>query len=278
MGLIPGNVYVAYHRWNNGNADANIRCATSTDQGLTWTQNVLVNDDTNLSDQVMPGIAVDPNGNVNLAFYDRRLDPGDFLLWTWVARSSDGGASFVNHPASDVGWNHLPTEFPSFIGDYIDCDADAHQVIPMWCDGRNGSQDVYTDRMNINLFTDISTISVTTGGAAALNLNIGPNYGGMDYWVLGSVSGTEPGVTFGSGVHLPLSWDLFSTFTVTAANSPVLPNTRGTLDGTGSASAGFDTLGPLDAGLAGVEFQFSAVVFDGPPVYATWPTTVTLTP
>ena len=49
-------------------------------------------DDTQ-ADQVFPGVFVDPKGNVHVSYYDRRLDSRNLLLWTWVARSSDGGAS-----------------------------------------------------------------------------------------------------------------------------------------------------------------------------------------
>lgn len=278
-GPYSGNVYVAYHTWVGTPKHADIRCATSTDQGSTWSSDVLVNhDDLTQADQVMPGAFVDPQGNVNISFYDRRLDPGNYLLWTWVARSSDGGANFMNYRASDVGWDHNNTEFGFFIGDYIDIDGFDNGLYPCWCDGRSGSQDVYVDPTTLNFFTDVSQISVATGGTASFTINIGPNYGGHDYLVLGSLSGTSPGINLPGGVHLPLNWDTFLTFTIVNAGSAVLPNSIGVLDSTGSSWAKLVIPGPLDPGLIGLAMDFSTLLAKGPFTFASNVTTVTLGP
>jgi hypothetical protein len=279
-GPYSGNLYVAYHTWENSPVNhADIRCATSTDQGATWTSNVLVNfDDTTYADQVMPGAFVDPNGNINITFYDRRLDPSNYLLWTFVARSSDGGTTFANYRGSDVGWDHNNTESGYFIGDYIDVDGSSNEIVPCWCDGRSGSQDVFIDKMHLNFFTDIHEISVATGDVITFNINIGPNYGGGDYIVLGGVSGTVPGTYLGNGVHMDLNWDVFTNFTVNHANSVILPNSMGILDATGSATAQLNTLGPLDPGLVGLNLDFVVVVVQSKPVFASNPTRVTLVP
>jgi hypothetical protein len=280
-GPYDGNVYVAYQTWNPGaNAHADIRCATSTDQGATWTQNVLANaDDATLADQVQPGIVVDRKGNVNVAFFDRRLDPDNQRLWTWVARSSDGGASFVGHRASDVGWFHKPTEFSgTFIGDYLDVDESAHAVHPFWCDGRTGTQDVYTDVVMLDYYTDVPSISAATGGSANFTINVGPNYAGHTYVMIGSLSGTTPGFTFANGVHVPLNFDDFSGLTLSIANSPSLPGSLGILDGTGSASASF-VLPPLPPNYVGFDVDFATVLISGSTfTFATNATRVSIAP
>lgn len=273
-----GNVYVAYHTWTG--SDAQIRLATSTDGGLSFPLNTLVNaSDATNRDQVMPGIVVDPKGNVNVSFYDRRLDPQDRLLWTWIGRSSDGGVSFVNHRVSDVGWNHVPTEFGSFIGDYQDVDADARYVYPFWCDGRSGSQDVYTDRVNLDLHTNVASISAGAGGSVNFTINIGPNHGGKLYTLAASASGTSPGTTFG-GVDIPLNADIWTTRSITFVNTIFFTNTQGTLDATGSATASFNTVGPRPF-LAGLTLDWVVLVQDPitfQPLYATAPTRFTITP
>lgn len=274
-----GNVYVAYHTWNTGsNQNADVRCATSTDMGATW-NDVLVNaSDTTNADQVMPGIAVDTKGNVNMSFYDRRLDSNNFLLWTWVARSSNGGASFVNHPASDVGWNHQSTEFfGTFIGDYIDCDSYDGYVLPFWCDGRAGnSQEVYVDKVNLSLYGDVDQISAAVGGTVNLTINIGPNCAGQPYLVVGTRSGTSPGTVVG-GLNVPVNQDSFTNFTIANANSANLQNTQGVLDATGSASATLDTLGPLNPTLIGT-YHFAVVVNPAAPIYASRPMALEIVP
>jgi len=278
-GPYSGNVYVAYHHWATNNAD--IRVAVSSDSGTTWPVNLVVNDDGLGFDQVFPGVCVDAKGNAMISFYDRRLDPANYLLWTWVARSSDGGATWINHRASDTGWNHAATEFGGgFIGDYCDVECSAHGVYPFWCDGRSGgTQDVYTDVMNLDFHTDVDTISAGTGGAAALNINIGPNYNGFTYMVFTSGSGTSPGVTAPSGVHVSLNPDIWTTWIQLYVNSAIFPNTLGILDATGSATAGINTLGPRPF-LNGLNLDFVVVVFDplGNVVFATSPTRVSFTP
>jgi hypothetical protein len=227
----------------------------------------------------MPGIAVDPKGNVNVSFYDRRLDPADQLLWTWVGRSSDGGATFVNHRVSDVGWNHVPTEFASFIGDYQDVDADGRYVYPFWCDGRSGSQDVYVDRVNLDLHTNVPSISAGAGGSASFTINVGPNHAGMLYTLAASASGTAPGTLFG-GVQIPLNADIWTTRSINLANSAFFTNNQGLLDATGSATASFNTVGPRPF-LNGLTLDWVVLVQDPgtfQPLYATAPTRLTFTP
>ncbi|MEQ1891506.1 MAG: sialidase family protein [Planctomycetota bacterium] len=273
-----GNVYVAYHTWTG--SDAQIRLATSSDGGLTFPLDTLVNaSDLTNRDQVMPGIVVDWKGNVNVSFYDRRLDPVDRLLWTWVGRSSDGGASFVNYRVSDVGWNHVPTEFSFFIGDYQDIDADERNVYPFWCDGRSGSQDVYTDRVNLDLHTNVPSLSAGAGGSVSFTINVGPNLAGKFYALAASASGTAPGTLF-SGYLVPLNGDVWTQRSITLANTVFFTNNQGTLDATGSATASFNTVGPRPF-LAGLTLDWVVLVLDPltfQPLYATAPTRVTFTP
>ncbi|HEX9793487.1 MAG TPA: sialidase family protein [Planctomycetota bacterium] len=271
-----GNVYLAQHTWQGGQAD--IEVATSTDQGATWTVRK-VNDDAGSADQVMPGAVVDTKGNLNVSFFDRRLDPANYLLWTWVARSSDGGVTFANHPVSDLGWDHRPTEFGGgFIGDYLDVDTFSGAVHPFWVDGRSGTQDVYTDVVGLDLVADVEQLSAATGGQVHLTVNVGPNFAGSSYIVVGSRSGTAPGTLTGTGVVVPLNRDAFTNWTIANANSARLQNTRGVLDATGSALATIDTLGPLPSGFIGSTVHFAAVTNPGAPTFATNPVGIEIVP
>ena len=276
-GPFSGNVYIAYHTWNGSHAD--VRCRVSTDGGQTWpVDNVVHPADLNNADQVFPGLCVDPKGNLNIVYLDRRLDPSNLLLWTWVSRSSDGGASFREYRASDVGWNHFSdiTFGGQFIGDYIDVDSSERTVHPFWVDGRSNDQDVYADVMNLDLFSDVDTISAGTGGSANLPINIGPNFAGATYWVLASCSGTQPGFTLPSGLNLPLNLDACTNFSIQFPNSSIFPSSFGTLDSSGSALAGLSTVGPRP-NLAGLVMSLSVVVFQPQAVYATHPTQITFT-
>jgi hypothetical protein len=76
---------------------------------------------------------------------------------------------------------------------------------------------------------------------------------------------------------LPLNWDLFTGFIVLAANGPFFPNFLGTLDGTGNASAQFDTLGPLPQGSEAFSLVF-AYALNAPWDFASNPVMVDIIP
>ncbi|MEW6743238.1 MAG: sialidase family protein [Planctomycetota bacterium] len=278
-----GNVYIAWHNWESPTPrHADIRFSRSTDQGATWSPSIKVNDDGLVRDQFFPWVVTDGHGNCNVVFYDRRDDPSDYLIHTYVARSSNGGTSFrTNKKVSDVSWDHQNDFGGGFIGDYIGMGASNQRVHPVWCDARNGGQDLYGDAVALNFYTDTGTISVATGGTAQFDVNMGPNLGSNDYWIFGSVSGTTPGLTFSNGVNLPLNWDAFLYYTIILANTPALQNTQGILDTTGSAVAYLNTGGPLDPSFAGITLWFAALVYNGIaalPLEATNPTAITLVP
>ncbi|MEM7310003.1 MAG: sialidase family protein [Planctomycetota bacterium] len=282
-GPYSGNIYVAYHTWTSGfgNHRADVLVSTSSDDGATWSPGVKISSDgAQLNDQVMPGICVDPQGNVNVTYYDQRNDAADVLVWTWLSRSSDGGATWRDIQISDVGWNPSPTEFGgTFIGDYIDTDCTNRTVLPFWCDGRSGSQDVYTDVVNLALFTNVDSLSAATGGTVNFFINVGPNHGGENYLLLASGSGTSPGVTSG-GINVPINQDFWTTLSVAFANSAIFPNSLGVLDAEGSSLAQMDSLGPFDPAFVGTNLDFSIITFgsDGVLTHATAPTGVSLNP
>lgn len=89
---------------------------------------------------------------------------------------------------------------------------------------------------------DVTEISVSAGGTQSLCVNAGPAYAGKLYWILGSLTGSVPGVPVGS-VHVPLNPDAYFQYTILNPNLPPLTGSFGTLDANGQASAAF-TLAP----------------------------------
>ena len=114
-------------------------------------------------------------------------------------------------------------------------------------------------------FTD-NKISGSTGGSIGIYLDAGLANAGRTYMIAGSVTGTEPGMDFPGGAHLPLNWDFFSTVVLSLINTPTFDNFMGTLGNTGQAKATFDTLGPVPQAV-GVIVNF-AYVLDSPINYA----------
>jgi hypothetical protein len=80
-------------------------------------------------------------------------------------------------------------------------------------------------------------LSLTSGGKQNLLLDAGPAYSGSPYLVLGSSTGTAPGVAV-DAVQLPLNVDSYFLLTFTQPNQPPFDDTFGILDldGRGKAS------------------------------------------
>ena len=118
----------------------------------------------------------------------------------------------------------------------------------------------------LDLHSDYPAIPASTGGQVAFQLDAGPAYAGRSYAMLGSATGMSPGMaTF--WVHIPLNYDTLFSIRLMSGNSPVFQNFRGTLDGSGQASATLDTLIPVDPLLVGSNMWFAFVTM-GPLDYA----------
>lgn len=106
------------------------------------------------------------------------------------------------------------------------------------------------------LSTTVSTIKYSNaGGTAALKLNAGPVYGGRTYLMLGSFSGTTPGVVISPGVTLPLNFDSYFNHLLATPNPPVLQNHIGVLDAQGKATVTYVNPANLRPTLIGLQFS-----------------------
>lgn len=124
-----GTLYVNWIDERNGDPDVFV--ASSSDGGETWTQPVRVNDDPvkNGKEQFFTWMAVDPvDGSVNTVFYDRRDTEGAMTRLV-MARSTDGGRTFVNRRINLEPFSCNPNVF---FGDYTSIAAYNGRVVPMF--------------------------------------------------------------------------------------------------------------------------------------------------
>ena len=124
-----GTLYVNWIDARNGDLDVFV--VSSRDGGNTWSAPVRVNDDAvkNGKVQFFTWMAIDPaDGSVNIVFYDRRDTTGT-QTGLILARSVDGGRTFVNHkvdlPPFAVNGN-------IFFGDYSSISAFGGRVVPVF--------------------------------------------------------------------------------------------------------------------------------------------------
>lgn len=114
-----------------------------------------------------------------------------------------------------------------------------------------------------SLSSNTTSLSLATGGTQQLELAAGPTVGpGLPYLVLGSASGTAPGID-ALGVHVPLNLDAYTMFTLGHPNTPPLVRSLGLLDAQGRANAAFKLPPAADPSLAGITVQHSFLLLDG---------------
>lgn len=131
MGVSPsGELYVVYAEYrptSNPDEDgmqADIMITRNALMGVPalWTVPTKVNQDTGRADQFQPYVAVNPDGQVEVAYFDRRHDPDNFYVDTYLSRSTDGGMTFTDHRLShDMSSPELNAPVSGsglFFGDY----------------------------------------------------------------------------------------------------------------------------------------------------------------
>jgi hypothetical protein len=137
-----GSVYVNWIDERNGDLDVFV--AASRDGARTWSAPVRVNDDGKGAAQMFTWMAIDPvDGSINIVFHDRRGQPGT-LTGVTLARSVDGGRTFVNHPLAVPAFDCCAAS--AFFGDYNGIDAFGGRVVAVFpvlgtaASGRDGQR------------------------------------------------------------------------------------------------------------------------------------------
>ncbi len=140
-GPYHGTIYVNWTDQRNGEDDTDVWLVKSSDGGNTWSQPIRVNDDPAGKHQFFTWMAVDQtNGYLYFVFYDRR-NYDDRNTDVYMARSTDGGATFVNFPVSEEPF------YPNagvFFGDYTNIAAHDDVIRPIWARLQNNQLSIWT--------------------------------------------------------------------------------------------------------------------------------------
>ncbi|MEZ5976865.1 MAG: PQQ-binding-like beta-propeller repeat protein [Planctomycetota bacterium] len=168
-------------------------------------------------------------------------------------------------------------------GEYVDADVDDEGHL--WIAGarRTGvwGTDGTLERYDLpSLAQGPDELSVSAGGAGALHVDAPASRAGHVYLLVGGVSGTSPGTPLTGGHVLPLNFDVFTQFSIDAANSPLYQGSLGLLDAAGDAHVRL-VVPPLPAVFVGLPLVHAAATFDttlGVASGATSPVALTLVP
>jgi len=126
-----------------------------------------------------------------------------------------------------------------------------------------GAVHVYSGSL-LALATDIREVSLANAGVQTMSLAAGTQNAGKIYLLLGSLSGTTPGLMLGS-LRLPLNVDAYFSLLLTAPNTPLLFPSLGQLDASGNATAKFTAVPQIPPSLVGSTFQHAYVVLSQTP-------------
>jgi hypothetical protein len=128
------------------------------------------------------------------------------------------------------------------------------------------------------LAADAFTLSAATGGEVNLSLSAGAENSGRIYFLLGSLTGTAPGLPLPGGkATLPINMDLFSSIVWQNLNTLFFQNFLGVLDISGEGTAVLDTLAPLPASVVGVTMSYAYALYN-PLDFASNPINVLIAP
>lgn len=111
------------------------------------------------------------------------------------------------------------------------------------------------------MVADVDSLSVAAGGAQQWTLRAGAAHANRLYLILGSFSGTYPGIPFGT-VTIPLNLDAYFNVTLTSPNAPPLAGSLGLLDAQGAGAASFSLAPGAPASLVGLEACHALTVLD----------------
>jgi len=126
-----------------------------------------------------------------------------------------------------------------------------------------GSVDGFVAMLSaMTLSSDTYTIPIRTGGSCFLTLTAGSKNASRNYCILGSLSGTSPGIPLPGGqASLPLGWDALTLIVLLNLNTPAFVDFWGVLNDNGYAQACFNAEAPLPSGLLGAEMHFAYTLY-----------------
>jgi hypothetical protein len=152
-------LYILTTEINNAPAgsDPDILLHRSTDGGSTWSAGIRVNQDTpgNGHIQYFPAAEVDPQGGLNVIFYDDRnttSDSAEIIL----ARSTDGGDTWSESPVSGYHFKPKPISGGSsgYQGDFISLISSGSRLNAFWMDDAHGLYQISSAILDIG--TDVA--------------------------------------------------------------------------------------------------------------------------
>ena len=160
-------IYMAYAADPPGPDEGDIFFIRSFDGGASWSPPLCLNDDGTQNDQMHPNLVEFPGNDLWVAWYDKRNSATDSAWDVYVARSTDGGASFgPNTFVSDATFaSPTNTGGSPWLGEYLGLDTDGTDALLGFTKSSNDARgDVFFDRLP---GSQAPTVNYCTAGVSA---------------------------------------------------------------------------------------------------------------
>lgn len=149
--------------------------------------------------------------------------------------------------------------------------------IPFWAVDAAGIGTVTNLTVEVvALSVNVATASIAGLGSQVMSLDAGEANAGRSYYIVGSITGTVPGITLASGLHVPLNFGPYFQLLVDFPNTIIFPQT-GVLNASGQATASFTVPPGTPTSLIGVTFQHAFLLLN-PRDFVSNVTDLTLVP
>lgn len=206
-----------------------------------------------------PTFAMDSLKRIHI-FWSIHYEGSQSLYHTMIDGTLDKGGS----PATDAEITliqeypfHTSTTKKRYPKAAVDSFDNVHLIFDQGQYGCGTTKMVYYMKYSAKLAVDAYELSESAGGVVNFMLTAGEVNANRNYLLLGSTSGTEPGILLpGGSTTLPVNWDWFSSFELALLNTVFFNNFLGTLDAKGMANAQL-YLPPLPSGSAGLAMYYA---------------------
>lgn len=167
-----------------------------------------------------------------------RIDPHRTGAAQLAHGTFHGGSDADQVFAVHVDVAGVPTLFGGSNSKDLPLSSSAYQRQNMGGGAVGNPHDAFFSRlaMDVGFYADRYAVPLQAGGTQALTVEMGLAHAGRPYLIVGSASGTTPGLQLG-GVGITLNPDAYTDFTLGFPNHSVFNGFRGTLDAQGRARA-----------------------------------------
>jgi hypothetical protein len=187
-------------------------------------------------------------------------DAGDSVFtgrWNWDNCCTDGfvlgdieGSWEIVASFSDVNGSSSTPVFSGMFN-WVMQSADGNNIEMVLEEDRRIRLDQIPGPCPLSLTPNVLDVSLSAGGAQVMSLDAGPAYAGQIYFLLGTITGTQPGVNLGE-VTLPLNPGPYFQLTLGSPGGSFLTGQVGFLNAAGQGTAALSLPAGSSASLAGL--------------------------